>query len=118
MANAILVRWNKKTSIWIETADDVEMEGALESPVRPANILGAEKSLASFEKLSQTILACCQSAIESMKRIAKEHRPDKATVEFGIKVSAEGHFIVSKGSTEATLKITAEWKLDHELGAR
>jgi hypothetical protein len=116
MAKAVLIKWDRDTSIWIETAD-VDTEGSLKGPIRPTGI-PVEKTLASFEELSQTIRASCQSAIESLKQIAKEHRPNKAAVEFGIKLNAEGHFIVAKASTEASLKITAEWKLDSELDGR
>ena len=48
--------------------------------------------------------------------MARERRPSKATVEFGVSVSVEGNVYVVKGTGEATIKVTAEWNFDDAGG--
>jgi Trypsin-co-occurring domain 1 len=61
--------------------------------------------------MSETIKAYCTSLVKTFQSLASEYAPDNITAEFGLKLSGEGNVYVVKTTGEASLKITAEWKL-------
>jgi hypothetical protein len=108
MANLVKVKAGDM-EIWFET------EGELSGHIKPQrgnlDISGETmvQAVMSFDMISDTINAYFTSLIETFKALKTESAPDKITSEFGLKVSGEGNVYVVKASTEATLKITAEW---------
>jgi Trypsin-co-occurring domain 1 len=63
----------------------------------------------SFEDMLQKIKPFCESIITNIKELSV--KPDSASAEFGIKVSAKGNLFIVEASGEATLKITLNWSL-------
>jgi hypothetical protein len=89
--------WDQEP-ILIET---VEVEG--ESGVVQAS------TKISFEEMLQKIKPFCQSIIETFEQLSV--KPNSASAEFGLKLSAEGNLFIVKASGEATLKVTFNWSL-------
>jgi hypothetical protein len=63
----------------------------------------------SFEEMLQKIKPFCQSIINNFEQLSV--KPNSASAEFGLKVSAEGNLFIVKASGEATLKVTLNWSL-------
>jgi hypothetical protein len=92
----------------------IEAEGPLSEQEGPQKVSVSEsmgKTIDSFHMMSATIKAFCTSLVKTFKSLASEHAPDNITAEFGLKLSGEGNVYVVKTTGEASLKITAEWKL-------
>ena len=63
----------------------------------------------SFEDMLQKIKPFCESIITNIKQLSV--KPDSASAEFGLKVSAKGNLFIVEASGEATLKVTLNWSL-------
>jgi NTP-dependent ternary system trypsin peptidase co-occuring protein len=63
----------------------------------------------SFEDMLGKVKPFCESIIKNFEGLSK--KPDSASAEFGLKISAEGNLFIVKASGEATLKITLNWSL-------
>ena len=63
----------------------------------------------SFEEMLGKIKPFCESIISNFEGLTK--KPDSASAEFGLKISAEGNLFIVKASGEATLKVTLNWSL-------
>jgi hypothetical protein len=63
----------------------------------------------SFEAMLGRIKPFCESIIDTFEELTK--KPDSASAEFGLRVSAEGNLFIVKASGEATLKVTLTWNL-------
>lgn len=63
----------------------------------------------SFEDMLGRIKPFCESIISNFEELTK--KPDSASAEFGLKVSAEGNLFIVKAAGEATLKVTLTWRL-------
>ncbi len=63
----------------------------------------------SFEDMLQKIKPFCESIITNIKELSV--KPDSASAEFGMKVSAKGNLFIVEASGEATLKVTLNWNL-------
>ena len=102
---------DEHTTIWIEAAEDVEVEGEMPiSPIRDASV-GEEidKAIKSLQQVSSTIKGYCAAAIQTFEDMGEGVCPDRAVIEFGVQLSAEGNAFVVKGSAQANLKVTVEW---------
>jgi inner membrane protein involved in colicin E2 resistance len=84
--------------IWMEVEEEINYERGLQK-VSVSETM--EKVACSFENISETF----------KNKIDKDLAPDKIELEFGLKVSGEGNIYVVKSAAEASLKITAEWKI-------
>jgi hypothetical protein len=112
MPRIIPIQCDKETVIWIEAEEDVEVEEGGPAAIRQTSVAGEmDKAVATFQEISQTIRGYCSSLVHTFKELSENSRPDKATVEFGVQITAEGHAFVVKGATTANLKVTAEWNL-------
>lgn len=60
-----------------------------------------------FDKLLNRVKPFCESIINNFQDLSI--KPDTASAEFGLSVSAEGNIFVVKASGEATIKITLNW---------
>ena len=111
MPKLIPMYYDDQTSILVEVAEDVEIEGeARTSPIRDTSAEEVtDKAIRALQAASNAISGYCSVVRRTFQDMAKSMRPDKATVEFGIQLSAEGNAFVVKGSTQANLKVTAEW---------
>src|SRR5207244_10850492 len=61
----------------------------------------------SFEDMLGRIKPFCEAIISNFEELTK--KPDSASAEFGLKVSAEGNLIIVKASGEATWNVTRSW---------
>lgn len=112
MSKAIVVRINDIPFL-AETDDSIELPSELASSKlgvketdfqEVVNIEGVERS---FRDIKRLIVSCCNSLHEA---IADIPHPQKAAVEFGIKLVGETGFpMITKASGEANFKINIEW---------
>ena len=63
----------------------------------------------SFEEMLGKVKPFCESIITNFRELSV--KPDSASAEFGLKVSAEGNLFIVKAAGEATLKVTLNWSL-------
>jgi hypothetical protein len=71
---------------------------------------GAEDAVEKLRAIGDSIAEACSSINEAVSKRLGEAQPDEFTLEFGVKVGAEGGAIISKVSGEAALRITATWR--------
>jgi hypothetical protein len=60
-----------------------------------------------FDKLLERIKPFCESIINNFQGLS--NKPDSASAEFGLNVTAEGNVFIVKASGQATLKLTLNW---------
>lgn len=90
------------SAVLIESSD-VGYEGAL--------IQASGQSLQkNFDQMLEKLQPFCESIIKNFEALSK--KPDSASAEFGLNVSAEGNLFVVKASGEATIKITLNWSIN------
>ena len=63
----------------------------------------------TFEDMLGRIKPFCESIITNFEELTK--KPDSASAEFGLKVSAEGNLFIVKAAGEDSLKVTLNWSL-------
>ena len=61
----------------------------------------------SFEDMLQKVTPLCESIIKNFQELTV--KPDSASTEFGLKISAEGNLFIAKASGQASLKVTLNW---------
>lgn len=60
-----------------------------------------------FDKMLKRVKPFCDSIIENFQTLST--KPDSASAEFGLNITAEGNIFIVKASGQATLKITLNW---------
>ena len=89
-----------KEPILIETTEvDYEGEGVVQAGGGKLN----------FEEMLQKVKPFCESIITNFRELSV--KPNSASAEFGLKISAEGNLFIVKAAGEATLKVTLNWSL-------
>jgi len=63
----------------------------------------------TFEEMLGKVKPFCETIISNFEGLSK--KPNSASAEFGLKISAEGNLFIVKASAEATLKVTLNWSL-------
>ena len=89
---------DEKTLFFIEST---EVEGS--SKVKQATGY-TEKE---FDKLLKRVKPFCEAIVDNFQTLST--KPDSASAEFGLNVTAEGNIFIVKASGQATLKITLNW---------
>jgi hypothetical protein len=107
MKKLVKVKMND-TEIWMETGDIAAETG----PQRVSRENAVEETLEAAKNLHASIRAYCTSLVQGFQAINSEQRPNKITAEFGLTLSADSKFYVVNIAGEASLKITAEWKME------
>jgi hypothetical protein len=109
MPKLIEMKVDDQTRIWVEVAEDFELEGftGVVSEVGVGKQI--DRAVKAFNEMSSAIEGYCASVFRSFTRLGAEVRPQKATVEFGVQVGAEGQAFIVRGTAQANLKVTAEW---------
>lgn len=107
MVNLIRLKCDD-AEVWIEAEELVVKE---KRPQRVSVSETMERTILSFEKITDTLSAYCTSLVRTFKGFKTEHAPDRIKAEFGLKVSGEGNVYVVKSAAEGSLKITAEWEM-------
>ncbi|MFI9818673.1 CU044_2847 family protein [Saccharothrix variisporea] len=88
-----------------------EVEQDYDGPVRAGRRLDEALGV-----VDQTLEAGVDNARRLARAVAQkignmpDFRPDKVTVEVGLKVTAEAGVVIAKSGVEAHVKITAEWQ--------
>jgi hypothetical protein len=87
-----------KTLFFVEST---EVEGS--SKVQQATGFSEKE----FDKLLQKIKPFCEAIVDNFQTLST--KPDSASAEFGLNITAEGNIFIVKASGQATLKITLNW---------
>jgi hypothetical protein len=69
-----------------------------------------EKSKAAIDAAMSTMKSMANKAVTTIKKIKVSERPDKVSLEFGLKLDAEAGALVAKAGTEAAIKVTMTWE--------
>ena len=56
-----------------------------------------------------TIHQMATSIVATMNSVSESTRPSKVEAEFGLKLTAEGNALITKGSLEANINMTLTW---------
>lgn len=60
-----------------------------------------------FDKLLQKVKPFCEAIVDNFQTLST--KPNSASAEFGLNITAEGNIFIVKASGQATLKITLNW---------
>jgi hypothetical protein len=80
---------------------------------RMRNVSFRDKANSSAKNIKETFeksINCIELVGESILQKIKKASPDKAEIEFGIKLSADANVIISSVSSEANFKIKMVWE--------
>ena len=73
----------------------------------------AQEYAKEFDRVGDYIMLVCDEIYSRYQKAAVSIRPTELEIEFGIKISGEGGIpFISKGSAEATIRVTANWHTD------
>ena len=110
MSDLIPVTVDDGHVIYVEASEGVQRRG---SGIEEASALSAgEKALDTASQLSRAVSGFCTRIVGSLRELQASAKPSKATIEFGLNISLEGNVYVVKTAGQASIKISAEWKLD------
>ena len=111
MTELIPVALNDGTTIYIEASVSakVPQDLVIQEAASPENAV--ERALDTAAKLDASIRSFCGRIIASFNQLSKEARPKKATIKFGLSISAEGNVYVVKSTADANISISAEWEI-------
>jgi hypothetical protein len=92
--------------------DDLRQTGVRQVSRGPGEISGklAQKSARALDSAMGTIQGMAHRVTETVREIKVAERPDKVSVEFGLKLDAEAGAYIAKASTEAGFKVTLTWE--------
>jgi hypothetical protein len=72
--------------------------------------VGAEDVVEKIDQITDTILQVCRSVHQKAYNCLEAAKPKEFEIEFGVTLGGEiGIPLVSKGSAEAQIKVTARW---------
>jgi hypothetical protein len=109
MPTLVPIGFEDGTTVYVEAAESALVPGRT-SPIEEAGAEEvAEKALVIGQELSGTVKDFCGRIVGSLRQLEESVRPTKATIQFGINISAQGNVYVVKGTGEASITITAEW---------
>ena len=102
------------TTTQIEEDDEVILveltptAGVRSVSLSPTDML--EKSKEAMDHAMKSIRGMAKKTVRSIKEIPISERPTTISVEFGLKLNAEGNAVVAKAGMEATLNVTMTWE--------
>jgi Trypsin-co-occurring domain 1 len=64
----------------------------------------------AFENAKESIIAVCQSMVDTVRKVDTAVTPDEFSLEFGIKFKADGTILLASVSTEASLTVRMTYK--------
>ena len=96
--------------------DDLRQTGVRQVSRGPGGIPEelAGKSARALDSAMGTIRSMAHRVTETVREIKVAERPDKVSVEFGLKLDAEAGAYIAKASTEAGFKVTLSWEREDE----
>jgi hypothetical protein len=110
MTDLVPVTLDDSTTIYVEASAsaNVPQNLVIQEAASPEDAV--ERALETAARLDTSIRSFCGRIVASLNQLAEEARPKKATIEFGLSISAEGNVYVVKSTGEASISITAEWE--------
>ena len=102
------------TTTQIEENDEVILveltptAGVRSVTISPTDML--EKSKQAMDHAMKSIRGMAKKTVRTIKEIPISERPTTISVEFGLKLNAEGNAVVAKAGMEATLNVTMTWE--------
>ena len=102
------------TTTQIEEDDEVILveltptAGVRSVSISPTDML--EKSKEAMDHAMKSIRGMAKKTVRTIKEIPISERPTTISVEFGLKLNAEGNAVVAKAGMEATLNVTMTWE--------
>lgn len=73
-----------------------------------------ERVLDATESLNTAIRGYCLGLQRAFQAVDSRVRPDKVTVNFGLKLTGDLNFALAESGTEASLTVEAEWMFNKE----
>ena len=99
--------------VLIQVDDPPEVLQARRTGGATAGVAEPARVLAKLEDAADTIADTCRTLFGRMLAKFDDGRPDELGLEFGVTLGGEaGIPFVTKGTAEATFKVTATWKFD------
>ena len=102
------------TTTQIEEDDEVILveltptAGVRSVSISPTDMI--EKSKEAMDHAMKSIRGMAKKTVRTIKEIPISERPTTISVEFGLKLNAEGNAVVAKAGMEATLNVTMTWE--------
>ena len=102
------------TTTQIEDDDEIILveltptAGVRSVSISPTDML--EKSKEAMDHAMKSIRGMAKKTVRTIKEIPISERPTTISVEFGLKLNAEGNAVVAKAGMEATLNVTMTWE--------
>ena len=111
MSKLVPVTLDDNTTIYVEASSSasVPQDLLIQEAASPAD--AAERALDAAARLDASIRSFCGRIVSSLNQLSTDARPKKATIKFGLSMSAEGNVYVVKSTGEASIEIAAEWEL-------
>jgi Trypsin-co-occurring domain 1 len=113
MAHLVPLTFDDGSTIYVEAAEPAVVPGGSAIEEAAAGKDAATRAVDAARALSDSIHSFCERTVSAFKEMAHDRQPAKATVEFGVNISAEGNVYVVKGTAEATVTISAEWNFSN-----
>jgi hypothetical protein len=97
------------TKLYIESVEDTEVSERSFIGGNSADEVG-EKTINIAKELLKPITSFCSILATNFNELDSAQRPKKASVSFGVTVSAEGNIYIVKGTGTANITVTGEWE--------
>ncbi|MCZ7373772.1 MULTISPECIES: CU044_2847 family protein [unclassified Micromonospora] len=91
-------------TVLIEVSDD---RTGIERVGRPGEVVRTAGE--TLQQALARVRPAAEAVLDSVRGMAKT--PDRVTVEFGIKLTAEAGVVVARTATEANFAVTVEWSM-------
>ena len=96
--------------IWVEVTEVPQERAAGRGPLEPASRTSekvAAEATQTFEDALDTVEVITAKIHAALEKLIT--KPEKVTVELGVKFTAEAGVILAKGAVDANLKLTLSW---------
>jgi hypothetical protein len=111
MQQVLEVSSSGHSKVLIEVDDTQRQRIDLDSPTGDVQMeKGPKDAVKKLQEIGDSIAEACGSINDAVTQRLADSKPDEFTLEFGVKIGAEGGAIISKVTGEAALKVTATWR--------
>ncbi len=86
--------------------------GTRDVSITPKDI--EQKSAEALNSAMNTIHQMTTSIVATINSVSENTRPSKVEATFGLKLTAEGNALITKGGLEANINVTLTWELKKE----
>jgi hypothetical protein len=109
MSKLVKVNLNGR-EVWMEASD----QNAERAPTQVSVQDAGQTSLEVSKNLHETIIAHFESVTKSFQSLSAALKPEKVTVEFGLKLSGDLKFYIVNAKADASVTIKADWAPKNE----